>query len=98
MLLSSCERLSEEDPHYSYRVQNNLKVPVELVVQVNPEANVEVVGDAKSYYTLAPGAMVEVWATSGFTTDEVRDEEEGNQEIYWISVLAQSNDGLPGLT
>ena len=90
-VFSSCEQLLDKDAHYSYRIVNETNAPMEVVVEINPGTRVEVIGDSKSYYVLPMGDTEEVWATSGFATDEVYDEEQKNTELYWISVKATSN-------
>lgn len=90
-ILPSCERLFDKEAHYSYRIVNKTNTPVEVVVAINPGTRVEVIGDPLSSYILPVGGTIEVWATSGFATDEVYDEEKKNTELYWISVAVTSN-------
>lgn len=91
LLLSSCERLFEKDADYRYRIENNTAATVEVAVEIKQNPGVNIQGDPNRYYMIAPGGTAEVWATSGFTADEVHDEEKKNKEIYWIAVTATSN-------
>ncbi|WP_299756776.1 hypothetical protein [uncultured Pontibacter sp.] len=89
--LPACEQVSDKEADYWYRIENTASSTVEVVVEIKQNPSVNIVGDPKRYYTLAPGETAEVWATSGFATDEVYDEEQGNPELYWIKVSAESN-------
>ncbi|GAB3821466.1 hypothetical protein [Pontibacter rugosus] len=95
MLLSSCESWfdadTDKDAMYRYQIKNETISPALVTVSVKEGTNVIVKGSPATSYTIAPGDVAEVWTTSGFTDDEVRDEEKANSEIYWIEVTATSN-------
>jgi len=91
LLLFSCERLADREADYRYKIENATTSTVEVVVTIKQNPSVVVQGDPNRYYTLAPGGTAEVWASSGFTNEEVYDEERKNKVIYWISVTATSN-------
>ncbi|RIJ42964.1 hypothetical protein [Pontibacter oryzae] len=99
-VLSSCEHLFDKafnkEPQYTYIVENNTATTVELVTEINRNSVAIVIGDGKSYYTLAPDGSAEVWVSSGNDDEHVWDIEKNNQELQAFKVTAKSN-GRPAI-
>jgi len=91
--LSSCEsmfdNIFDRHPDYDYLIHNGGTDTIYVAIEPKASPSTIIHGIPPRYtYAIAPGAIKEVWSTSGLVDGLVFDEEKGNTELYWFKVVS----------